>query len=379
VDEPRYLEGLAFSRINLANALRSLGHPNQEMAALEEAIFDLGALLGAMPDVPHFGENLAASHAALGRVYHYLGQNQLAKDHLDLALERLQRLANSDSPLPRHCENLTIACTLQGQILRDLRDPFAEANLETAKQLYGRLLEKYPDTADYWRGLGICQRHLARFLHGVGRLQEAEQEYNDAISSLEEALNLHRGDPFALDGLAWCWEHLGDLRSENGKDPQEDYAAGRIIREKLRATPEDQYRLAMLWLKLGDTAQAAELARGLTQSVPENPNYWTLLGAAAYRAGDFAASVGALEQHEPVAGDGSRQFWLSMARWARGKEGDKEAARNAFRTAAELMDQNAPARIEVINLREEAAGILGLGIPGGPDREPALKSPPEDA
>lgn len=378
VDEPRYLEGLAFSRINLANALRSLGDPNRETAALEEAIFDLEALLGVMPDVPHFSENLAAAHAALGRVYHHLGQNPRAKDHLDLALERLERLVNSDSPLPGHYEKLAIACTLQGQILRDLGDPFAEGNLETAKRLYAPLLEEYPDTANYWRGLGICHRHLARFLHGVGRLQEAQEEYDEARGSLEEALSLRRGDPFALDALAWCWEHQGDLRSEDGEDPQQDYAAARIIREKLRATPEDEYRLAMLWLKLGETERAAELARRLTRSVPENPNYWTLVGAGAYRAGDFAASVDALEQHEPAAGDGSRQFWLSMALWARGKEGDKERARDTYRTGTERMDQSAPARIELIQLREEAAGILGMGARAGPDGEPALKPSLED-
>jgi serine/threonine-protein kinase len=378
LDEPRYLEGLAFSRINLANALRSLGDSNREMAALEEAIFDLEALLGAMPDVPNFSENLAASHAALGRLYHHLGQNPLARDHLDLALERFERLANSDSPLPRHYEKLAIACTLYGQILRDLGDPFAEVNYETAKQLYAGLLKEYPDTADYWRGLGVCQRHFARVLHGAERLQEAQQEYDQARGSLEEALKLLRGDPFALDALAWCWEHQGDLRSEKGEDPQQDYAAARKIREGLRATPEDEYRLAMVSLKLGDTGQATELAAGLTRSVPENPNYWTLAGAAEYRAGDFAASVDALEQHEPAAGDGSRQFWLSMALWARAREGDKQRARDTFRTGTERMEQNAPARIEVIQLREEAASILGLGTGGEPEREPAPKSSPED-
>jgi tetratricopeptide (TPR) repeat protein len=270
-----------------------------------------------------------------------------------------------------------VACTVHGQILRDLGDPFAERNLDTARELYDQLLEKYPETADYWRGRAVCQRHLARLLHGAGRPEDARLVYNSAVASFNKALSLHAEDPFSQDGLARCHEHLGDLRLELGEDAEEDYAAALAIRRMLRETPEDRYRLALLWLKVGDADQAVKAMRELTTSVPENPNYWTLLGAAAFRAGDVEGSIDALENHQPAGGDGTHQFWLSMALWARGIEGDQERARAVYQSGIELMEENAPSRIEAINLRKEAARILGLTPSAQPEGDPGPETSSE--
>jgi hypothetical protein len=122
----------------------------------------------------------------------------------------------------------------------------------------------------------------------------------------------------------------------------------------------------MLLLKLHEYAEALRLARELTATATRNPTYWTLLGATELMADDPAASVTALQKTPPNPGDGQREFWLAMALWNRNRGSDREQARSVFEKGLGLMRENAPTRLELIKLRDEAAGLLDEPV-SGPD------------
>jgi hypothetical protein len=89
---------------------------------------------------------------------------------------------------------------------------------------------------------------------------------------------------------------------------------------------------------------------------------WQVLGWAHYRAGDWKASIEALEkscalQVNPKGGDASRWFFLAMAHW---QLGDKDKARMWFDQAAEWTDKKQPKNEELRRFRAEAAELMGI-------------------
>ena len=91
----------------------------------------------------------------------------------------------------------------------------------------------------------------------------------------------------------------------------------------------------------------------------DNCYYWELA-----RSPLAEASVETLDKPQPQPGDGSHQFWRAMALWNRNQENDRDRARKAYQRGVERMKTEAPGRIEVQKLRQKAADLLELPIPG---------------
>jgi hypothetical protein len=87
--------------------------------------------------------------------------------------------------------------------------------------------------------------------------------------------------------------------------------------------------------------------------------YWTTLGVAHYRAGEWKATIDALEKSTAVSpGDDTvRWFFLAMAHC---QQGQKVKARTWFDKAVEWMDKNKSQDDELREFRDEAASLLGL-------------------
>jgi uncharacterized protein HemY len=114
-----------------------------------------------------------------------------------------------------------------------------------------------------------------------------------------------------------------------------------------------------------EARRAIELAQKAVAGAPENGNYWTTLGAAHYRAGDWKATVGTLEKAQQfprrTRSDG---FFLAMAHW---RLGDHEQARRWYEQGVKWMEKNRPLDEELRRLRTEAVTLLGL-LAEGSDR-----------
>ena len=108
-----------------------------------------------------------------------------------------------------------------------------------------------------------------------------------------------------------------------------------------------QYRFAL---------RQAETARRLA---PEQAKYWTALGVAHYRAGDWKAALTALHKSMELrkGGDSFDWFFLAMAHW---QLGDKGEARKWYDRAVVWLEKNQPGNEELLRFRAEAEQLLGV-------------------
>src|SRR5262249_23609749 len=92
---------------------------------------------------------------------------------------------------------------------------------------------------------------------------------------------------------------------------------------------------------------------------PREGEYWTTLGAAHYRAGNWKEAVKALEESTArrKGGDGQGWFFLAMAHW---RLGDKAEAREWYDPASRWMEENKTDDEELRFFRDEAAELLGI-------------------
>jgi WD40 repeat protein/serine/threonine protein kinase len=111
--------------------------------------------------------------------------------------------------------------------------------------------------------------------------------------------------------------------------------------------------------KVRDAKRAVPLAKRATELAPELGGYWNTLGVAQYRAGEWKASLAALQRSMDLrkGGDGNDWFFLAMAYW---QLGEKEKARQQYDRAVDWMDKNKPQDEALSRFRAEAAALLGI-------------------
>jgi tetratricopeptide (TPR) repeat protein len=109
--------------------------------------------------------------------------------------------------------------------------------------------------------------------------------------------------------------------------------------------------------QLRDPAQAVELAGKAVELAPTDGSFWNTLGTAHYRAGNWKATISALDQSMELrqGGDSYDWFFLAMAHW---RLNDKHTARNWHERAAAWMDANQPQNEELRRFRTEAEELM---------------------
>ena len=104
---------------------------------------------------------------------------------------------------------------------------------------------------------------------------------------------------------------------------------------------------------------AVRLANEAREFRPDAGYVWAALGAAQYRAGNWRAALHTLEgcSERRSYRDVAAWLFLSMAHW---QLGEHQAAHHWYKKAVEWMDTNGPTDQEVVRLRAEAEGLLGI-------------------
>ncbi|HUG92264.1 MAG TPA: protein kinase [Planctomycetaceae bacterium] len=362
---PPYLEGRESARSTLASTLRTLGRDLQEIELYREALQDYDVLVRARPDVPGYRESRAVAHTNLAQVLHELGRNREARTALEAALEELLELRARNPGVLRYHEQTAACHTALGRVLSELNlDRDAEAYLDQALATWRELTAIHSDQPLYRRSLATARAAQAELFASLGRNDSASEAYRAAIADYREALRSDADDVWSLDLLAWCYLHYGDLLFDTQRrdEAQAAYREALALRKKLDADPDHRHALGWLLVycrdpAVGDPARAIELAGRLTDELPHNGRYWTLLGAARYRAGEWAASRAALEKAADCSphADCFTQLFLAMAC---SRCGDAEAARSAWQRATETFEQERPGHRLLIRLREEARECL---------------------
>jgi tetratricopeptide (TPR) repeat protein len=109
-----------------------------------------------------------------------------------------------------------------------------------------------------------------------------------------------------------------------------------------------------------DPARAVEFARRAVDLAPHEERYWTTLGVAHYRMGDWNASTAALEKALELRPGGENSchcFFLAMAAWQRGNQGQ---AHQWYDQAVQWMEKRRPQDEELLHFRAEASELLGI-------------------
>jgi tetratricopeptide (TPR) repeat protein len=300
--------------------------------------------------------------------------------------------------VPRYRKLLAIAYTIRGQVLRDLnkRELASEAFTEAIRE-YDHLIDQENEENNrlvHWLGAATASRHAARFLHMIGDHDAAEQEYKTAEEWFRKVWERKRSDWDALDGLAACLEHQGDLMHDVAKttDAEKCYRDALDHRKGLPDNPIYEFRKAALLLKIGEltdeegpNVEALKIANKLVELSPKYAMFSTILGAAQLRDGKADECITTLEETYFGIDDQAcpeRDFWLAMAYRARGNSGDSEKAKDLYDRAVEYMDSQAPGCVALLQIRARTRETLGIPPTTAPTSNsadgPSATKPGED-
>jgi len=367
-NHPPYLLGLADARITLANSLHVMGRSSERVTLYQASIRDYTALINTRPDVPAYRARLATTECNLAQVLCWIGRNDEAKQHAEIGLSISIDLVNlHPNMVDYHVKEVYGSLTL-GQVLRDLGDfTLAETAFNRSIEKCAVLVERFPEIADYHRLLGQSKRNLGVVYLLTGVYESARQSFMEAGADYEKTLELSPQDAFARDGLAWSLNHLGDAlrRLDRSAEAKTFYKKTLEQRKEAGESPDRLYRFAWFLINCEDTDfrdsdEALQIADQISRQNPTNARYLTLAAAALFRQGQWEQCLSKLDEADVVRlrGKDSIDFWRAMALHQKDREDAK--AKAAWDRAVARMNKYAPGDLKLVNLRNEAAQLLGL-------------------
>jgi tetratricopeptide (TPR) repeat protein len=111
---------------------------------------------------------------------------------------------------------------------------------------------------------------------------------------------------------------------------------------------------ATLW----DPARAVGLAEEAVAREPGEGKYWSTLGVARYRTGDWAKAAVALERSMELLDGGGPGDWFFLA-MSRRQQGEREQARAWYDRCVRWMNENPRADESLFRYRKEADALFG--------------------
>jgi serine/threonine protein kinase/Flp pilus assembly protein TadD len=433
-DEPEYREELAGTCNSLGELLRLLGRTDEARAALEEGLRLHQALVEWSHGLFFYRGCLAMSQYNLGVLLQNSGRPKEAEKLYREILNSYEQHAASLPPegLDSSYRGVLAYSHLNlGALLGQARR-FAEAEkaFAQARQLQQALVEEFPKSDKFRSALGHILYNLA--VLSSRNPKEARRLVEQAIAQEQEARRLNPREPNyvrllhtfyvgAIDSLLRLGEH-GEAakRAEELCDlPPQDWrtfyqAAGclaqcaRLAARDSRLSKEEREALVksyearthvlmrqaskgdvdgaeamgrLAWFlaaqpnpQKGDGERAVELARKAVRQQPKAGRYWSYLGAAQYRTGQWREAVKALDT---AADLGAKNVYGTVI-WAMAqcRLGKRDLARRALAQVGQWMESN-PADVDdtLRRLRAEAAALLELEKP--PAQNDKETSPPK--
>lgn len=380
--EPRNLEGLADAENDLANALSETGKDLEAITRFRRAVDGFQLLLEARPGVPAYLEKVAVVQTNIVGLYLRNGHSRDAYEDCIAALQVLESLTTKHDEISRFHEQRATCSMILAMIARDLNDDeFAIRALNAAAEEFALLVESIPDVVAYRRRLSVTFTTQGRTLHKAGRLQEAADQFDQALTGLTGILGEDDQDHLTRAALAWCCLQFGTLKHQQGETAQATDLFLKAVQERERLiadtpTAEQLHDFAYLLAYCPDNAfqdyeKAIELCDNAISVAVGNAKYASLKALALLRNEQPKECVESAERAVARRGmfpHASDHFILAMAHW---KLEDTEAARESYAQAIKLMDDQQPGNIELAELRAEAEALLN---PEQPEESAESKS-----
>jgi tetratricopeptide (TPR) repeat protein len=405
-DRPVAKEVLSDLCNGLGIFLMGFGRSEDAEAPLERAL-ELSEQLAAGSDRPAYRSSLARDHHNRAGWLHHAGQHDEAAQHLQAALSLREKLAGDHPDVPRYRQDLAASHATRSVLLDALGSP--EESLKEdlrASEILEELVADFPEVPTYQRDLAIALRNLAVGSRKLGRPEEAVAAYRDCLQVLKRMVdrqtagpqdrflksNMHAvlgnllGGTGQLRAASREWEHAlalrkglaaefpGVARYENLTvgtllalarlylrlpDPERAVGRYRELLDLRSDAPEACHELAWLLANAArfcDPPAAVVLAERAVESKANVPAYWTTLGVARYRAGDFAKALEALERAAELGGgDVCDLLFSAMTCW---KLGRRDEARRRYGKALQRLEESGVEDPELSRFRAEAEKLI---------------------
>ncbi len=411
-DDPSYGKCLAAAQVKLASILKATQLKLDEAEALyrqgleayetlatdqDPSAADLGFLIDELDEFGHFlaftmgrridAEPYLSRAVALGRRLAESNpqpENQIRLARVCNSLGILYRQSRTpEAALALHTESAQLLQQvteagfpgdLRGELARSLthlgmakiatgdRDG-AEMELRRAVELRTALSVEFPKSRDLRIELAINEAQLSGVLQMQHRLDQAENELRTSVLLFEELARSAPNDVTFTHYAVDSGRRLGDLLAM-----QHDAMGAAKIYESLSswqiATPAAAN--AMAWhlancplAERRNPARAIELAKQAVDGTPDEGSFWSTLGAAQYRAGDFQAALQSLKKAQQLLadlGDSIPGFLLAMTYFQLGQHDSSEREYSQARTCF----RNRPTWVQDDDLiAVEASQLLG--------------------
>jgi eukaryotic-like serine/threonine-protein kinase len=250
-------------------------------------------------------------------------RERLAKMELDWDLPPYLPPAPDLKPLRVEVDPGDLGAMIQAQALGRQADDFVQSKQwDKAIGAYTQAVEFDPKFARAWSNRGNAYAGL--------------HQYEQALADYSKAIEL---DP----KFATAWSNCGVAYTHLG---QWDKAVADLSRILELAPDNAELHNNLAWFlatcpdaKFRDPGRAVELAKKAVELSPKEGTYWNTLGAAHYRAGDWKASIAAMEKSMELrkGGDSFDFFFLAMAHW---QLGHKDEAQKWHEKGVQWMQKN---------------------------------------
>jgi tetratricopeptide (TPR) repeat protein len=349
---PDYRSLLNSDYASLGELLQGSGKLGNAEEAYRKALKISEDLTAEFPTKSYYWRQYYASLHRLRRLLAETGRPQDAEQTMRLAIVRLEELATEFPVVAEIRAQLTDCYVELARLLKGVQPREAEKAYRQAIPLLEKLEADFPDQR-YLAALANGYTQLAVVLSATGRSQEAEKAFRST-------LELKPDSAVAMNNLAWI----------------------------LATCPEPKFR---------DVDRALELAKKAVELAPHVGVYWSTLGIAECRAGNWESALAALEQSielgvqldkpsnpqsalqaaladsiELGGQGGATHFFLAMIHW---RLGNKDEARKWYDKAAQWMETRKLWQLDVEQLRSfraEAEELLKIT-----DEKPTAKPPDE--
>jgi serine/threonine protein kinase/Tfp pilus assembly protein PilF len=288
----------------------------------------LGVVLGTKRD---WIAAIAAHRVAIAldpkdpMVHHYLGDTLQARGDINAAIDAYTEALKLDP-------NNNRAWCMRGQV------HWKAGHLEKALADFSEAIEMFPD-------------YLSLF--GRAQVHAALRQWDRAIADYSNALESHPQKAEVLAARGRAYQMQGRW----------DEAAADFEQAIPLAAPRAPLQNELAWLlatcpklKIRNARRAVELSREAVAQMPQAGGYWTTLGVAHYRAGDWKVAVAELTRSIELHGENACNcFFQAMAHW---QSGEKEEARKWHGRAVAWMEKNKPHDEELRRFQAEATELL---------------------
>jgi eukaryotic-like serine/threonine-protein kinase len=350
----------------LGGLLTSMGRSQDGGEAYGQAVDRFEKLVAEFPSAPEYPSWLRRAYIGRGAIYNHLGQWGKAVADYARAIELGEKLVAEFPSAPEYPGWLRRAYIGRGAIYNHL------GQWGKAVADYARAIELGTTDPNVWLSKATAHANLGVALRQQGKLDDAITQFGKAIELDPKVAEAHAGLGNALKGKGVLDEAIAAYRQAIRVKP--DYAlAHENLGSALGAKGWDLANRPDP--KLRDPKRAVELGKEAVEVAPQSVHAWQYFGWIQYRAGNWKASIDALETSCKLQNPGDCCQWIvmSLAHWKLANEKDlpeqerdrhKAEARRWYDEAVKQINNWGPGGNPIVQatraFRAEAAELLGV-------------------